>query len=211
MDQTVTIKTPPTVFVTNGPELTFDLPLIPKQRFSVVGTAGILALNALFFWWILGAPISWLVLTLFGIREFDADRMLFSLLFTGFVLLFLSPVIEGTISVVATFFSRQPVLEIRPEGLVDRRILRRMVRWDEFESVGDQRHMAGRISMRGIHSFRLKDRGVRRFSPESAMHSFFLGGKRVVIHTHGFDIPPHQILDIILTMIRNANTERPAA
>lgn len=211
MDQTVTIKTPPTMFVTDGPELTFDLPLIPKPRFSVVGIAGVLALNALLFWWILGTPISWLVLPLFGIREFDAGRFLFGLLFTGFVLLFLSPVIEGTFSAAATFFSRDPVLEIRPEGLVDRRIFRRMVRWDEFESVGDQRHMAGRISMRGIHSFRLKDRSVRRFSPESAMHSFFLGGKRVVIHTHGFDIPPLQILDIILTMIRNANTERHAA
>lgn len=211
MAQTVTIKTPPTVFVTNGPELTFDLPLIPRPGFGGVGLAGVLTINALLFWWILGTPISWLVLSLLGIRVFDAGRFVFYLLFTGFVLLFLSPVVEQTFSSVVTFFSRAPVLEIRPEGLVDRRILRRMVRWDEFESVGDQRHMAGRISLRGIHSFRLKERGLRRFSPESAMNSFFLGGKRVVIHTHGFDIPPHQILDIILTMIRNANTERHAA
>lgn len=211
MDQTVTIKTPPTVFVTDGPELTFDLPLIPRPGFGGVGLAGVLTINALLFWWILGTPISWLVSSLLGIRDFDAGRFVFYLLFTGFVLLLLSPVVEQTFSSVVTFFSRAPVLEIRPEGLVDRRILRRMVRWDEFESVGDQRHMAGRIGMRGIHSFKLRDRSVRRFSPESAFHSFVLGGRRVVIHTNGFDMPPHQILDVILAMIRNAHAEKRAA
>lgn len=210
MDQTVTIKTPPTVFVTNGPELTFDLPLIPKRRLSFWLVA-YFSIGVMVCFWVLGNYAKWLVPPMFGAGDFPADTFLFGLVFTGIALLILGPVIEGLLLFAITALSNRPLLEIRAEGLVDRRILRRMVRWDEFESVGDQRHMAGRISMRGIHSFRLKDRGVRRFSPESAMHSFFLGGKRVVIHAHGFDIPPHQILDIILTMIRNANTERPAA
>nr|WP_295464156.1 hypothetical protein [Mesorhizobium sp.] len=210
MDQTVTIKTPPTVFVTDGPELTFDLPLIPKRRFSFWLVA-YFSIGVMVCFWVLGNYAKWLVPPMFGAGDFPADTFLLGLVFTGIALLILAPVIEGLLLLAITALSNRPLLEIRAEGLVDRRIFRRMVRWDEFESVGDQRHMAGRIGMRGIHSFKLRDRSVRRFSPESAFHSFVLGGRRVVIHTNGFDMPPHQILDVILAMIRNAHAEKRAA
>ncbi|MBX3573474.1 MAG: hypothetical protein KF694_14075 [Mesorhizobium sp.] len=209
----VTIKTPPTVFVADGPLLSFDLPLIPKSnlRENGIWLIALLLFGGWAVWWVFGAPIGWLSAVLIGEQEFQINRFVPGVLFAGFAMAMLSPTIELGISVAKTVFSHHPVLEIRSEGLIDRRILRRLVRWDEFESIGDRRHLAGSLGMPAEFSFKLKDRSVRRFSPMSALQSFFYGGKRVAIQPYGFDTPPRVILDVILAMIRNAQADKRAA
>lgn len=209
----VTIKTPPTVFAADGPLLSFDLPMVPRSnlRENGIWLVGVLLVSGWAVWWIFGAPIGWLSAVLIGKQEFQIERFVPGALFAGFALAILSPMIELGISVAKTVLSHHPVLEIRPEGLIDRRILRRLVRWDEFESVGDRHHMAGSLGMPTEFSFKLKDRGVRRFSPMSVVQSFYFGGKRVAIQPYGFDVPPRVILDVILAMIRNAQANKRAA
>ena len=203
MARTVTIKTPPTFFVTDGPDLTFDLPLVPRADFS--GGAGMLVylvFAGLVGLWVLSFPASWILAAVLGWSDFRTDKLLFGLFFLAWALAIISPAIEAGLKVAFTLFSRRPVLEIRPEGLIDRRALKRLVRWEEFESVGDRRHMAGAMGMPAAISFRLKARDVRRFSPISMVERFMRGGYRVVIFPYGFDIPPRVILDVILAMIR---------
>ena len=130
MTRTVTIKTPPTFFVTDGPDLTFDLPLVPRANFS--GGAGMLvylAIAGLVGLWVLSFPASWILAAVLGWSDFRTDKLLFGLFFLAWVLAIISPAIEAGLKVAFTLFSRRPVLEIRPEGLIDRRALKRLVRW----------------------------------------------------------------------------------
>lgn len=202
--QRVKIKTPPTFWVTNGPDLSFDLPLVPKPNYAAA--LALLLLSGAFglfvIWGVLGTPVSKLSN---GIASgtWTAGTLAFTLIFAGLIIAIMSPAIEATLGLAMLFF-RWPVLEIRTDGLIDRRVLKRLVRWDEFGSVGERRHVIGQSAYFPTEcSFRLKDRRLRRFSPLSATQSFFFGGKRVAINTYGFDVPPRVVLDVILTMIRN--------
>lgn len=207
----VTIRTPPTAFVTHGPLLTFDLPLVPKPSYAA-GIALLLfygLVHAFLIWWIIGTPVSTLMAGI-GDGTWTGGQLAFTLIFGGLVIALMSPSIEATLTLAIAVFSRRPVIEIRPEGLIDRRMLKRMVRWDEFESVHQRQHVTEQLRGGIGYSFRLKDKRLRRFSPSSALHSLWFGGKRVAINSSGFDLPPLVILDVILAMIRNNQGNSPA-
>lgn len=198
------IRTPPTMSVAHGQLLTFELPFVPKPKGSLLWLLFHLIWSGFLAWWLLHVPAIWLISSLSGER-LSIGPLVFLLPYTVLALFLLSLAAELIIQTAYAAFSKTPVLEIRPEGLVDRHILRRPVRWDEFEPVGERQHVVGGLGRATEYSFRLKDRRLRRLSPSSAAQSLFLGGKRVAIHTYGFDVPPRVILDVILAMIRNAH------
>jgi len=213
MAQTITIETPPTFFVASQPKLVFDLPLIPQRRLvpSALWLFGVLAFGGFAFWTFLALPASLFLLLLTTDIGYRIDVLASALFVSAFGVLLFAPFAELARWVAIMVFSKAPVLEIRPDGLIDRRVLRRMVRWDEFESVGDLQHVRSHMGRAVEISFKLKDPAVRRFSPISAMQSFMFGGQRVAILPYGFDTPPRVILDVILAMIRKADSDKHAA
>jgi len=212
MSQTITIETPPTFFLANGPDLVFDLPLVPRLKLfpNALALFGVLGFGAFAFWTFLALPVSLFLLLLTTDFGYRLDVLASALSALAFGALLFAPFVELARWVGLMVFSREPVLEIRPEGLIDRRVLRRMVRWDEFEGVGELQHVRSHLGRAVEISFRLKDVSVRRFSPISAMQSFMFGGQRVAILPYGFDAPPRVILDVILAMIRKAEAENRA-
>jgi hypothetical protein len=213
MAQTITIETPPTFFVASRPNLVFDLPLVPRLKLQAgaLWLFGVLGFGAFAFWTFLALPASLFLLLLTTEMGFRLDVLASALFVSAFGILAFAPFVELARWVGMTVLSRQPVLEIRPEGLIDRRVLRRTVRWDEFESVGDAQHVRSHMGRAVEISFRLKDASVRRFSPISVLQSVMFGGKRVAILPYGFDAPPRVILDVILAMIRKAHSDTRAA
>ena len=209
MSQTVTIETPPAFFVKDTPALVFALPLVPDRKLlpNALSLFGVLAFGVFAFWTFLALPVGLFLLLLTTDFGYRWDVLASALVALAFGALLFAPFVELARWVAVMLFSRQPVLEIRPEGLIDRRVLRRMVRWDEFENVGELQHVRSHMGRAVEISFRLKDVSVRRFSPISAMQSFMFGGQRVAILPHGFDAPPRVILDVILAMIRKAHAE----
>lgn len=213
MSQTVTIETPPAYFATSRPDLVFNLPLAPKLKLhnGALWLFAVLAFGAFAFWTFLALPASLLLLLLTTDVGYRIDVLASVVFVSVFGALLFAPFVELARWVAIMAFSSQPVLEIHPDGLIDRRVLKRKVRWDEFESVGDLRHVRSHMGRAVEISFRLKDPSVRRFSPISAMQSFMFGGRRVAILPYGFDTPPRVILDVILAMIRKAHSDKSAA
>jgi len=108
-------------------------------------------------------------------------------------------------SLLRMLLAREPVLEIHSDGLIDRRVLKRKIGWDEFHPLNRRHALSTSIARRPIDpTFRLKDGSVRKFSPISAFWSTILSGKRVHIDTLGFEEQPAVISELIHTMIRNA-------
>lgn len=203
----ITVRVPPTFFKPRGLEFNLDLPLAPRPTPGFLALA--IAVPALAIAMILFAMVLPATRMLLGTDTGEASGprtpALFFVLVGALALLFLAPFVEGLAAALLTLRSRQPVLEIRPEGLVDCRVLKRMVRWDEFEDVGDKGYAVNRLNWPKEYSFRLKDPALRRLSPFSFMQSLGYGGKRAAIMPFGFDLPPRVILDVIVAMIREVH------
>lgn len=108
-------------------------------------------------------------------------------------------------SLLRMLLASEPVLEIHSDGLIDRRVLKRKIGWDEFHPLNRRHALSTSIARRPIDpTFRLKDGSVRQFSPISAFWSTVLSGKRVHIDTLGFEEQPAVISELIHAMIRNA-------
>lgn len=207
MTQTVTIKTPPTLFVSEGPPQTFELPLIPKPNSGFSAVFGILHLCvALLVFAVIVLPAFSGLVTALVTWSISFELAAGVAVFAGFSWLFVGLFGEMGLWFLMPLFVRSPVLEIREEGLVDRRALKRLVRWEEFEDIGHNNRRMSYLTGPVDYSFKLKDGSLRRISPNSWMFSVMYGRSRVAVNPFGFDLPAAAIVNVILAMISNAHT-----
>ncbi|GEM_PF-1432780 len=188
-----------------GEPITIELPYAPKPAIgeTILTLCGIMP-ACLIAGWIVFKQASGFVGLLSRTDAPMGGTMVFGL-FLLFGLLAALIVFWAAGSLLRMLLARTPVLEIHPDGLIDRRALRRKVGWDEFHPLNRRLALSTSIARRPIDpTFRLKDGSVRKFSPVSLFWSAILPGPRVAIDTHGFSRKPAIISELIDAMIRSA-------
>lgn len=212
MTTAVVIRTPPTIWRSHGEPLSFALPFVPRPSLGqTLGAFCILVPACLIAFFVAAKMFRGFV----GIAStFDEVGTVAVFVFGLFLLgaLFMAAAtacLAG--SWLAVYLSRKPVLEIHADGLIDRRVLKRKVGWDEFHELNRQHVLSTTIASMPLDaSFRLKDGAVRRFSLQSLFSSIIFGGQRVYINTLGFSDGPAVISEIICAMILNARQDKVA-
>lgn len=214
----VVIRHPLTAFVTDGHEVAFDLPLVPRPRRLRIALWCAAIVPFFVFWLYALSSFFWapIVFVWENAAELTNKLPIFlGVLESLVVVLLMLPygiasgyIVEKLCIYAWQVLSPRPLLEIHEDCLIDRRELNRPVAWSEL---GDASGVRSKLWLANYGApyprFTLQSAEPLRGGISRWMRSVWFRRPIAVVDTTFFDIDKALLEEVIRTMVRNAGTQ----